>query len=784
VGTRLAKISGTLTEVSGEELARQQGMDAAPTSPLGARGLGASQDVAKMAGTGEQVRASLRETLKERTMTKDVMGEAERGTERARFDVARIQTQMQTLTGLGSLDNRIAEQIRQNLLTVTEGAIKNTIDPEAVRTALSKGGTVQVSNEQVQAAVTQLSEIQSKTLTAAEVSKALNLLGISSSITETTESLAQKLAQTGVFKQATVQDIKALMDQTIERQSKLKISELIDASGKDISGIDKQGVANILDIKLDVLDEWTLEEVKAALQAYSSQSFANVDELRDVLASPAASQSQKDFARKRLAELGAIGVTSLEEKTNDLQRQMEEGDTVKFGNRQVRVSELLTDPELKAVISNALATPEGLADLEKSDAELANWVKANQAKLVDIRAEIAKGTEAYVTLQTEYNTLLKDMPADVLDKLTPNWRDAKTIPVAEWVASLPPAVQNIVNEKDPGLRAVKSSIMSTIISKQSPDLAKQFSSDAINAIATAAGGDQAKAASLTQDWIDSTQSVITGLTSAEILKDLPMKFDEDYTQDAFNSLSSQIIQLHTREAGQTVDGLVKRVQDLLAQNTPESRSQAVQLYKQLGDIRRTMKNKLSPANVESIRSYTKTKREADNLAKTKQEELNRAQARTSLTPRPVTEVLELLPQERSHLLKIADYFKESFGSIGDDMRVLIAGGAPEAFKMWMASSGRAKAEVVNGVLEFDVKQPTLDDMILYVAHRTRSVGSSKKHYSAAADGSRRLFSLRDELEAAARNDVSTLSAQVRDAQANAAGAKNQYDAFVEGLITQ
>lgn len=772
MGTRLAKISGTLTEVSGEELARQQGMDAAPTSPLGARGLGASQDVAKMAGTGEQVRASLRETLKERTMTKDVMGEAERGTERARFDVARIQTQMQTLTGLGSLDNRIAEQIRQNLLKVTDGAIKNTIDPEAVRTALSKGGTVQVSNEQVQAAVTQLSEIQSKTLTAAEVSKALNLLGISSSITETTESLAQKLAQTGVFKQATVQDIKALMDQTIEGQSKLKIKEL-----GDKAGIDKQGVANILDIKLDVLDEWTLEEVKAALQAYSSQSFANVDELRDVLASPAASQSQKDFARKRLAELGAVGVTSLEEKAGDLQRQMEEGDTVKFGNRQVRVSELLTDPELKAVISNALATPEGLADLEKSDAELATWVKANQAKLVDIRAEIAKGTEAYVTLQTEYNTLLKDMPADVLDKLTPNWRDAKTIPVAEWVASLPPAVQNIVNEKDAGLRAVKSSIMSTIISKQSPDLAKQFSSDAINAIATAAGGDQAKAASLTQDWIDSTQSVITGLTSAEILKDLPMKFDEDYTQEAFNGLSSQIIQLFTGEAGQTVDGLVKRVQDLLAQNTPESRSQAVQLYKQLGDIRRTMKNKLSPANVDSIRSYTKAKREADNIIKAKQPELEKVQARTSLTPRPVTQVLQMIPEQREHLYKIAEALKDSFQNVGDEMRRIIAGERPSRlFDDWaMGKKGGIPT------------QPTLDDLLLFVSDtvaKQRGAIFGAKGASAASWAAGRLFSLRDELESAARVQATGLNKEIADAKATRDDAQRQYDAFVKGLITQ
>ena len=112
------------------------------------------------------------------------------------------------------------------------------------------------------------------------------------------------------------------------------------------------------------------------------------------------------------------------------------------------------------------------------------------------------------------------------------------------------------------------------------------------------------------------------------------------------------------------------------------------------------------------------------------------------------------------------------------------GGSPERFKMWMASSGRAKAEVVNGVLEFDVKQPTLDDMILYIADKTRGLGSGEKHYSSAAWGSGRLFSLRDELEAAARTRAASLTKEVADAQAAASNAQNQYNAFIKGMLTQ
>ena len=97
MGTRLAKIGGILQETSTEELARQEGLPSAPTSPLGAAGIGASQDMAKMSGTGAQIRATIRETLKERTDVMDVMGEAERGASRGRFQVQQIQQQLQRL---------------------------------------------------------------------------------------------------------------------------------------------------------------------------------------------------------------------------------------------------------------------------------------------------------------------------------------------------------------------------------------------------------------------------------------------------------------------------------------------------------------------------------------------------------------------------------------------------------------------------------------------------------------------------------------------------------------
>lgn len=605
MGTRLAKISGTLQELSGEELARQQGMEAPPVTPLGAVGVGASADVAKMSGTGEQVRAAIRETLKERTRETETMGEGERGAVRERFGVGRIQQQLGTLEGLGSLDNRIAEQIRARVLAAGEGGIKNTIDLEILRDVLSKGGTTSPGDAEVEAAAKELANLQSSA-TPEDVVKALAKLGISASIEETTESLAQKLVQTGVFKQATQDDIKALMDKTIQDNAQLTVAEL----GTDVP-FDKNAVATVLNVDVTELDEWTLEEVKAGLRAYSSQNFTNVDELREVLASPAASQSQKDFARKRLAELGAVGVTSLEEKTDNLERQMEEGDTVRFGNTEVRISELLTNPKYKAVIAEALDDPEALSKLEETDKKLHDWIVTNKNSIKNIRTELAQGTADFIKLQQEYAAYVKDAPVDVLDKLVPGWRDAKGMPLEEWKAKLPPAIKNAFEDTTTN-KAIKFSVLGTITAKMSADFANKFSATDLEAIVGAAGGDQARAASLAQDWIDSTpvQTAKFDWTPPNLGTGVDAVTTEEY-----NKIQAEIL-TSMGYSFPTIDAYVKKMNELAASASATDRSTAVKMFKDLGTLRTMVNTELSQGAIDkrvANKTADRVKKETSDL---------------------------------------------------------------------------------------------------------------------------------------------------------------------------
>jgi len=588
MGTRMAKISGTLQELSGEELARQQGMEAAPVTPLGAVGVGASADVAKMSGTGEQVRAAIRETLKERTRATETMGETERGAVRERFGVGRIQQQLSQLEGLGSLDNRIAEQIRNKMLEFDKKGIANKVNADAVRDALSKGGTVQPTDEQVTAAVDELSRLQSSA-TPEEVVAVLAKLGVSADITATSESLAEKL--TPFFDQATKDDIAALLEKNAKENAQLTVKAL----GTDFPG-NKTNVAAILGVEVKELDEWTLEEVKAGLAAYSSQNFTNVDELREVLASPSATQSQKDFARKRLAELGAVGVTSLEEKTNDIQTQMTEGDTVRFGKEQIPISELMTNPKYKAIVAGALADPEAMAELEKTDKELHDWIKDNEASLVDVRAQLADGTQEFVTLQKEYNDYVKDVPVDILDKLSPGWRDAKSIPLDEWKSKLPPVLKSVLDDKVPESKVLKSAILGTLTSKVSADYANKFTTKDFDAIVAAAGGDQAKAVSLAQDWIDSEP--VQTATFAWTPPNLGTGPDA-ITQEEYTAIQTEIIQSLGKDyTSTTIDDFVAEMNKLAKSTSATDRSKAVQMFKDLGTLRTAVNRELSQGAID------------------------------------------------------------------------------------------------------------------------------------------------------------------------------------------
>jgi hypothetical protein len=596
----LAKISGTLQEMSGEELARQQGLPAAPPTPLGAQGIGASQDVSKMAGTPNQIRGMVQGTLKERLRTKDLMQESERNGARGRFTVESLQEKMNVLEGLGSLDGRIQTAVQTKISSTENVAVPNPVNKAAVTAHLSSLGLTDQAS--IDKAMTALDKIKKMDASPADITAALDALKLGGAITDSTTSLADKFGK--FFTQADVGTIKTQMATVLKNFSEMKMSDLPEALSQFVDQQnDVSDVPAILGVSDEAFGKMTLGEVQAQLKAWKNRSFQDVDALRSVLDDPTYSMTEKDYARQRLAELGAIGVTSIEQKANNLEAQVAEGDTVIVGGQAVKVSELMSDPKLKGVIATALESDEELTKLAGIDKGLADWITRNKAALIPIRNELLDGAAKFAATNKVFVEKFGDDAAvysKLLDSVIPGWNKAKDVEWDAWsaeVAKTAPTFAAVLNELPSAARSVKFKILESMPA----DKAKSFSTDNLSAIAAAANGDVTQAKVLTDAWLASPTIEVAKLDFA-----LPA------TDEVFNQATSERIQGDIiKELGYpylrpTFESFVADMQRL-AKGSPAERLQAEKMYRHLGDIAAQAKKRLSPDSVEKLKQETKAR---------------------------------------------------------------------------------------------------------------------------------------------------------------------------------
>lgn len=612
MGMRLAKISGTLQEMSGEELARQQGLSAAPPTPLGAQGLGASQDVAKMAGTPNQIRAMVQDSLQERTRTSDLLGESERTNGRRRYTVDSLQERMNVLEGLGTLSNRVPEYVRTQLKTAETIAVPNSVNKDAVTAHLASLGIT--DGKAVADAQAALDKVRMGTATPKDINDALAALKIDATITDSTTSLAQKLQP--FFSEAGVEDIKKQMVGVLQNYSDVKMKELPDVVAQFANQQNNiNDVAALLGLSDEAFGELTLGQVQAQLKAWKGRNFQDVDALRSVLEDPTYSLAEKDFARERLAEMGAIGVTSIEQKTENLEAQVAAGDAVTVGGVRVKVSEIMSDPKLKAVVATALDNPEELAKLEKTDADLAKWVTNNKNALVKVRNELLAGTKEFADRQKEFSDKLGDAATahkTFLDSAVPGWNKAKDIGWTEWLGA--PAAEG---KEATGLYKDSPTIAHTLsmtdtakrgyalsaLAKLTPTQAKTFSTTFLDQIAATATNDIEA-----QQFMDDYLATENKDWKASITPEVPaVKLDEDFSQAELDSLVSTAVQ--DRAPGfKNLTDLVNKINQL-ANGTPKDRTEARKLSAALADIKGQLNRDLRPESIQTRKDKNRGERE-------------------------------------------------------------------------------------------------------------------------------------------------------------------------------
>ena len=616
MGMILGKIAGTLQELSAEELARQQGLAAAPPTPLGTQGIGGSQDVAKMAGTPNQIRAMVQDSLMERTRTRDLMGESQRTNGRKRYSVESLQEKMNVLEGLGSLEGRIPEYVRTKLQTAQTVSVPNTVDVSAIKQHLLGKG---MKETDVAAAVAAVEKVRAAGASPADVSAALAALKLDATITDDTTALASKLVP--FFVQAGTDTIQKQIATALGNFSDIKMKDLGDDFKKFADPHNElTDVPAILGLTDEQFGKMTLGEVRAQLKAWKSRNFQDVEILRDVLQDPSYSMAEKDFARQRLAEMGAVGVTSIEEKTNNLEAQVAEGDTVVVGGQAVKVSELMSDPKLKAIISTALSSDEELAKLEKTDKDLASWISRNKAALVPLQNELLAGTQKFAENNKEFADNMADLVAThktFMDRVIPGWNTAKDVAWKDWLGSpaagdvaatglyaTAPTMAHVLTIPDKAKRSVALSALSKLPVEQ----AKNFSTTFLDQI-TAAAKDDTEAGQLMESFLATEdKDWIAGITPTANLKlDPTSLYDEDYKEEDYNKAVSEIV----RSFDSGFNSLKELTDKINALRTggPKDREEAKRLAGVLADIKGQINRTINKDTIDKAKENNKATKE-------------------------------------------------------------------------------------------------------------------------------------------------------------------------------
>lgn len=138
------------------------------------------------------------------------------------------------------------------------------------------------------------------------------------------------------------------------------------------------------------LGKMQLGDLRSAIDSWKQSEFKDVGTLRETLNDPMASKAERQLAHKELRRLGYVGVTPAEAKIGDLQKQMEEGDTVTIGNETFTVEELFSDPEKLLQIQTWVDNP------ETAPPEIKTWLEQNK-DAINLKMKDLLGTDAGLT---------------------------------------------------------------------------------------------------------------------------------------------------------------------------------------------------------------------------------------------------------------------------------------------------------------------------------------------------------------------------------------------------
>jgi hypothetical protein len=413
----MVKRNGQLVYVSDEEaksiqqLSEEQQMPAQPVTPVGAGGVGATQDQAKMAGSKAQKQQALRVDVDpEKTLTyQDRMQQSREIATQAEQSAKEKAEKLRTL---GSLESRVDDIIQRQFAQGYQG------DQAALQ--------FEAESPELQAALD-------------AYSTALNA-GDQQSINEAIVAVQQA---TGGELQ-TAQDISQYMLDKDEATGRQIAGQILDPDQVTLGTLDPTELGLTPEDLTGLLGpEWagmSLEQLRETAADMQRSELSRFQDLKRELRRDITPARRKEI-RRELRDLSQLGIAGAEMGVEDIEQQIEAAETVEWMGEERELKDILDDEEITKQITKYLALGEDDTEAkeqmeEQFGEEFTSWIQAHSAALEPLVGGAEEAQQAFTELQ-ESNREALDVPGvgRVSDKLVADLfglEDADA--VGEWSA--------------------------------------------------------------------------------------------------------------------------------------------------------------------------------------------------------------------------------------------------------------------------------------------------------------------------------------------------------------
>lgn len=453
---KVVKRDGRLQEVTGNELntlASAVGRQAAPTSPLGATGIGASPDAAKMAGTPNQLATSFRAALQGDMSLRD----AERTGKVARQQQAQLQFAdaqqkgVEAYKGLAEL-NKLVETAANANLEQGFAEVKPTVNQDAVTeaagraykayeegiTSTTSDFTKQITDKEAAIASLKAKKFKwyekeakrQRDAQVAQLTKDLAELKVQ-------QSTYEKQATSGLAKidEATKAKINAVLEKVVANPDALdtltpqETQILAQALGKDLTKGEKitgddvrkalfqtaeeqvvlqqvtagQLLANEPEMRAEMmrtlglteaeLSKMSVEQLQDAVAAVEAAEFDTGDELRRLAANaPTGSAEAREYLQM-LEDFGAVSGEAAEVEFAALEKAIQGAEEIEFMGVPMTIDELLSDKKASQIIATYYhGSEDEKKELEEKYPALFNSLN----KYEEVMTQLSKGIDREV----------------------------------------------------------------------------------------------------------------------------------------------------------------------------------------------------------------------------------------------------------------------------------------------------------------------------------------------------------------------------------------------------